>query len=41
MFDMINRSTVAREPEGQVIDTTTVPNIGMVCKYMRLYLFSR
>lgn len=41
MFDKINMSTVAREPEGQVINTTTIPNIGMVCKYIPLYLFNR
>jgi len=38
---MINMSTVAHEPEGQGINTTTFPNIGMVCKYIPLYLFSR
>jgi len=40
MFDKINMSTVAREPEGQVINTTTVANIGMVFKYIPIY-FSR
>jgi hypothetical protein len=38
---MINMSTVACEPEGQVINITTAPNIGMICKYIPLYLFRR
>jgi hypothetical protein len=38
MFDMVNMSTVAPEPEFQTINTTTIPNIGMVCKYIPLYL---
>jgi hypothetical protein len=41
MFDVINMSTVAHEPKGQVINITTILNIGMVCKYIPLYLFSR
>jgi hypothetical protein len=41
MFDTVNMSAVAREPERQAINTTTVPNIGMVCKYIPLYLLSR
>ena len=41
MIDKINMSTVACEPEGQVINTTIIPNIGTVCKYIPLCLFSR
>jgi hypothetical protein len=41
MFDMIKMSTIAREPDGQVINTTTIPNTGMVCNYIPLHLFSR
>jgi hypothetical protein len=37
MFDMVNMSTVAPEPECQAINTTTVLNIGMVCKHIPLY----
>lgn len=40
MFDTVNMSTVAPKSEGQAINTVAVPNIGTVCIYIPLYLFS-